>query len=81
MLQPFYTNVPLSLEMLNRLGFRAEVSATAEYPAGRLSFERAAYIQELGFPFVERDGVLRQQHSVITAWWEHEVDYAAGPEQ
>ena len=76
LLQPWYTNVSLSIETLNRLGYRAEVSATAEFPIGQLSFERAFYLKKLGFPLLEKDGVLRQQHSVITGWWEREDDPA-----
>jgi release factor glutamine methyltransferase len=81
LLQPWYTNIPLSIDMLNRLGFRAELSATAEFPVGQLSFERAFYLKELGFPLLEKDGELRQQHFVITAWWDHEDDPIDVPEQ
>lgn len=80
-LQPSYTNIPLSIEMLNRLGFRAEISATAEFPVGLLSFERASYLKELGFPLLEKNGKLRQLHSVVTAWWEREEDSTNVSEQ
>jgi release factor glutamine methyltransferase len=69
LLQPSYTNVPLSLDMLERKGFTVEITATKEFPVGQLSFERSYYFKELGFPLLEKNGQLIQEHFVITAWW------------
>ncbi len=68
-LQAWYSNVPQSLDMLRSLGFDAEITAEAFFPVGHLSYERATYLEDIGFPLIEKDGKLVQHHSVITGWW------------
>lgn len=68
-LHAWYNNFKKSLEMLNTLGFRAEITAECYFPIGNLSFERADYLKELGYPLIEKDGELLQHHAIITGWF------------
>lgn len=71
-LHPHYSNIPKSIKMLESLGFEVEITAEKYFPAGILSFERADYLVEIGFPLIEKDGKLMQRFVVITAYWEGE---------
>lgn len=68
-LHAWYNNIPKSIEMLRALGFRVEITAETYFPVGQLSYERAAYLEKIGFPLIERNGELVQYHAVVTAWW------------
>lgn len=67
-LHPYYSNIPKTIEMLKSLDFDVEITAERFFPAGVLSFERAAYLAEIGFPLTEKDGKLMQHFAIITAW-------------
>ena len=66
-LHPMYSNIPKTIEMLESLDFDVEITAEKYFPVGNLSFKRASYLTEIGFPFIERNGKLMQYFAVITA--------------
>lgn len=68
-IHPWYSNIPKSIEILKSFGFEVEINNERYFPVGVLSFERASYLAEIGFPLIEKNGKLLQYFAVISAWW------------
>ncbi len=67
LMQPWYTDIDKSLQALRVIGFEVAITAERYFPVGVLSYERAEYLAEIGFPLIEQDGQLLQHHALITA--------------
>lgn len=63
----WYANIPKTLQQLEDLGFETELTAEKYFSVGFLSFERATYLETIGFPLLNLDGKLMQHHAIITA--------------